>query len=63
MYKVLIVDDERVVRIGLQALIKWEEEGYELVGTVADGMQALCFIEENTVDIIITDLLILYLLR
>lgn len=56
MYKVLIVDDERVVRIGLQALIKWEEEGYELVGTVADGMQALCFIEENTVDIIITDL-------
>ena len=30
MYKVLIVDDEKVMRLNLKKMINWEEAGYEL---------------------------------
>ncbi|MHC1750201.1 MAG: response regulator [Cellulosilyticaceae bacterium] len=56
MYKVLLVDDERIVRVGLQSIIKWQEETCELVGVVQDGKQALNQVEKNKPDIIITDL-------
>ena len=32
MIRVLIVDDEYIMRQGLKYMIHWEQEGYEIVG-------------------------------
>ena len=32
MIKVLIADDECIMRQGLKYIINWEDEGYEIVG-------------------------------
>lgn len=41
MIKVLIVDDEPKLREGMRTLVPWEEEGYTVVGTAANGFEAL----------------------
>lgn len=41
MIKVLIVDDEPKLREGLRSLIPWEDEGYTVVATAANGFEAL----------------------
>jgi two-component system response regulator YesN len=56
MLKVMIVDDEIIVRIGLQSCISWEEYGYEVVGTAEDGIQALAMMEYHRPDVIFTDI-------
>lgn len=56
MTKILIVDDEKIVRIGLKTMIKWEEYGYELVGSAEDGLAALDMVEALQPDLVITDL-------
>lgn len=39
--RVLIVDDEILVRVALKTLIKWEEHGFEIIGEAANGVEAL----------------------
>ncbi|NLJ75605.1 MAG: response regulator, partial [Firmicutes bacterium] len=56
MLKVLIVDDEAIVRIGLKSMIDWEEHGFELIGEANDGRRALELYKEHKPDIVITDL-------
>lgn len=56
MYTVLIVDDEPVLRMGLSKMISWEEEGFKIIGSVMNGKSALAFLEENPVDLVITDM-------
>ncbi|MHA6481819.1 response regulator transcription factor [Paenibacillus sp. strain BS8-2] len=56
MLRVIIVDDERAVRVAMRTMIRWEENGFEVAGTASDGVQALKLIEESSTDIIITDL-------
>ncbi|GGD91620.1 response regulator transcription factor [Paenibacillus nasutitermitis] len=56
MIRVLVVDDEKIVRITLQTIMKWEQHGFELVGTAGDGLQALEQVAKSNPDIIITDL-------
>lgn len=34
MYKILIVDDEIMIRSGLGKIIRWNEIGFEMVGAV-----------------------------
>ena len=41
LLKILIVDDDATVRIGLKTLIAWEQYGYRLVGEAANGQQAI----------------------
>ncbi|MEK8216305.1 response regulator transcription factor [Paenibacillus sp. FSL L8-0463] len=41
MIKVLIVDDEPKLREGMRTLIPWEELGYTVVATAANGFEAL----------------------
>lgn len=55
MYRVLLVDDERIIREGIAHLIDWENQGLVLVGAAADGRQAAEMIESKTPDIVITD--------
>ncbi len=56
MIKILIVDDEVLVRYGLRTMIDWEAYGFEVVGEAADGEKALSLALENPPDIVLTDL-------
>lgn len=56
MYKVLIVDDEIMIRRGLSRIIKWEQIGFELAGAVGDAREALKILEETPVDVLLTDI-------
>ncbi|WP_127582063.1 response regulator transcription factor [Paenibacillus koleovorans] len=56
MYKVIIVDDEMLVRIGMTSLIRWEDYGFEVVATASDGLQARELIERHMPDIVLTDI-------
>lgn len=54
--KVLIVDDDKLARKGLIAIMNWEKYGFEVAGDVQNGRKALEFIKENPVDIVFTDI-------
>lgn len=56
MLKVLLVDDEPFIVQGLQAMIEWEKFGCEVLGNAANGSEALEFLKENEVDLIIADI-------
>ena len=56
MLKVLIVDDEPFIALGLGEIIEWNKEGYEVVYTAYNGLQALEYVKENPVDLIIADI-------
>lgn len=54
--KVLIVDDDYLVRVGLKTIINWEDYGLKVVGEASDGSKALELIVELNPDIVITDM-------
>lgn len=56
LLKVLLVDDEPFILQGLKILIDWEQEGFEVVKTAADGAEALEYLRGQQVDLIIADI-------
>lgn len=54
--KVMLVDDEPFILQGLSVIIDWEQEGFEIVKKASDGQEALDYLRENEVDLIITDI-------
>lgn len=56
MKKVMLVDDEIVIRENIRECIDWEREGFVYCGDASDGELALPMIEERTPDILITDI-------
>lgn len=56
MYKVLIVDDEKIVRLAIQSMIRWEENRLEFAGSAGNGAEALELFHRIDLDIVITDL-------
>lgn len=56
MLRVLLVDDEPFIVQGLAALINWEKEGYEIVATANNGVEALQYLQAHQVDLIIADI-------
>lgn len=56
MYKILIVDDERMIREGIRRLIPWERMGIGEVFTADSGGAALDVIAARQPDILLTDL-------
>lgn len=56
MIRVLIVDDEFLVRVGLKTFVAWEEQGFELIGEAGNGKEAMGLLENNRCDIILTDI-------
>lgn len=56
MKKILVVDDEYLVRVGIRSFLDWEQHGYTIVGEAADGESALQKIEQQHPDIVLTDL-------
>ena len=51
MLKVLLVDDEPFILEGLKHLIDWEQEGFEIAGTAANGLEALEFLQKKSLQI------------
>ena len=56
MRKVLLVDDEPYILQGLKSLIDWESEGFEVVKSCANGLEAYEYLKENKVDVIFADI-------
>ena len=55
MLRILLVDDEPLVLIGLQGMLEWEKLGYTICGTARNGKLALELIEREKPDIVIAD--------
>ncbi|WP_138752041.1 response regulator transcription factor [Paenibacillus sinopodophylli] len=56
MHRVLIVDDEPMIREGLQTLVDWNKHGFSVVGTASNGREA---VEKHTAlapDLILIDI-------
>ena len=56
MYKLLIVEDEPLVQVGLKSMLNWSSLGIEVMGIANNGKIASDIIKENMPDIIITDI-------
>lgn len=56
MYKVLLVDDEILVREAIGRKIEWNRLGFELVGDCENGKDAIEFVEKTPVDLVLTDI-------
>lgn len=56
MYRVMIVDDEYIIRQGIVSLIDWEELGCEIIKEADNGDEAYLYLKENPVDIIVCDI-------
>lgn len=54
--RILLVDDEIIIREGFKHLFDWEAHNCEVVGEAADGMEALTQIDTLHPDIVIMDI-------
>ena len=54
--RVLLIDDEIMIREGFKRLFDWEAHDCEVVGEAADGMEALAKIDSLNPDIVIMDI-------
>ena len=54
--RVLLVDDEIIIREGFKRLFDWEAHDCEVVGEAADGMEALAKIDSLRPDVAIMDI-------
>jgi two-component system response regulator YesN len=57
MYKMLLVDDEPIVRLALKSLVDWNDYGFDEVLEAPNGKKALEIIKNiGDIDIVITDI-------
>lgn len=56
MYKVILVDDEPLILLGLVNLINWQQLGLEVIGQCSDGGEALELLSRTSAHILITDI-------
>ncbi|WP_248925125.1 response regulator [Paenibacillus hamazuiensis] len=56
MYKVLLVDDERIILDGITAIVDWTSAETVLAGTARNGLEAYEFIAQHPPDIVISDI-------
>lgn len=55
-YSVIIADDEPLVLIGLQDMVNWQEEGFEIVAQARNGKELSEKIETLKPDLVLTDI-------
>jgi len=56
LFKILIVDDDKIIRQGLKAIIENNTSEYKIVGEASNGKQALAAIKQLYPDILIADI-------
>ncbi len=57
MYTVILVDDEVEIREGIINKIKWNDLGFEIVGSAENGKEALELVERLNPDVVMTDIM------
>ena len=60
MYKVLLVDDEILIREAIRENIHWKEMGFELIADCENGREAMEVIRNNPPDLVLTDICMPY---
>ena len=55
MFTLLIVDDDELIRKGLEMIIPWPELGFTVSASFPDALSALDYLREHRVDVILTD--------
>lgn len=56
MFKLMIVDDELLMRMGIRSMVDWESHGFVLAGEASNGKEALDLALQVEPDLIITDI-------
>jgi two-component system response regulator YesN len=56
MYRLILVDDEPWALSGLEEIINWAEEGFEICGRCTNAMEALKVMERCDADVVFTDI-------
>lgn len=56
MRKVLLVDDEPLVLVGLRGMADWNALGWEIAGTARNGREALALIREKKPELVLCDI-------
>lgn len=56
MIKLLIVDDDEIIKEGMEKNIPWKENGIVVIGTASNGVEGLKLVEERKPQIILSDI-------
>lgn len=56
MFRLLVVEDEEMIRNKILQNIDWKENGFVEVFEACDGIEALEIIKRNNIDIVVTDI-------
>ncbi|QKS72518.1 response regulator transcription factor [Paenalkalicoccus suaedae] len=56
LLRVMVVDDEHLIRQGIKHYFNWEEKGFTIAGEASNGQEALNMIEDIDPHIIVTDI-------
>ena len=56
MFRIIVIDDETTIRKGLIGYIDWKSLNCVVVNDFENGLQAIDYLKNNTVDIIISDI-------
>ena len=54
--KVVIIDDEFIMRQGMKHMLDWEKEGFQIVGEASNGQEGLEIIERTNPNIVLADI-------
>ena len=47
MYKMIIADDEKIIREGLAEIIDWQALGFEITGIFSDGDEVMEYLDTH----------------
>lgn len=56
MFNVIVVDDELMIREGISLFINNSDTGFTVIDAFSDGSEAIQFLENNDVDLVISDI-------
>lgn len=56
MYKLVVVDDEMAIRMGMCNYIDWNAMGFEVTADFEDGKETIDYLADHPVDVILTDI-------
>ncbi|KGM45054.1 response regulator [Neobacillus niacini] len=56
MHKVIVVEDDRIIRRGICQAIPWGEHGFVVAGEAGDGEVALTLIEKEQPQVVVSDI-------
>lgn len=56
MYKLIIADDEKIIRMGLKNVVDWEQLGFQVTELFSDGQEIIEHLNYMMPDVILTDI-------